>query len=57
MYHYESEIRSRAAELRQAAYQWRLAQQARCGGSGAQPAGRGRAVARLRSLIRPRPAA
>ncbi|GAA1889897.1 hypothetical protein [Streptantibioticus ferralitis] len=60
MYYYESEARSRAAELRQAAYQWRQAQEARQGRGGqpqTAPAARTGAVARLRSLIRPRLAA
>jgi hypothetical protein len=57
MYYYESEIRSRAAELRQAAHQWRQAKEARCGAAAAAPAASGRAMARLRSLIHPRLAA
>ncbi|MEU1629730.1 hypothetical protein ABZ746_31420 [Streptomyces sp. NPDC020096] len=60
MYYYESEIRSRGADLRQAAHQWRQAQQARQGRGDepqAAPAARTGAVARLRSLIRPRLAA
>ncbi|MDF3289276.1 hypothetical protein [Streptomyces silvisoli] len=53
MYYYESEIRSRAAELRRDACKWRRAQEARRGQDDAPPA-RGRAVARLRALIHPR---